>query len=248
MAGHSKWSQIKRKKGANDQKRGALFSKLSKEITVAAKLGGGDPDMNPRLRQAIVTAKGESMPNDNIDRAIKKGTGELEGAAAYEEGVYEGYGPDGIALLLETLTDNKNRTAAEVRALFTKNNGNLGAPGSVAWMFHRKAYFYIPDADEESVLEATLEAGAEELESDESGVEVYAPPEAFEAIDEALKKANLKPETAKVSSFPENQTELPDEKALKVLNLIELLEDHEDVQHVYHNLKLTDSLLQGLSA
>jgi YebC/PmpR family DNA-binding regulatory protein len=248
MAGHSKWSQIKRKKGANDQKRGALFSKLSKEITVAAKLGGGDPDMNPRLRQAIVTAKGESMPNDNIDRAIKKGTGELEGAAAYEEGVYEGYGPDGIALLLETLTDNKNRTAAEVRALFTKNNGNLGAPGSVAWMFHRKAYFYIPDADEESVLEATLEAGAEELESDENGVEVYAPPEAFEAIDEALKKANLKPETAKVSSFPENQTELPDEKALKVLNLIELLEDHEDVQHVYHNLKLTDSLLQGLSA
>jgi YebC/PmpR family DNA-binding regulatory protein len=248
MAGHSKWSQIKRKKGANDQKRGALFSKLSKEITVAAKLGGGDPDMNPRLRQAIVTAKGESMPNDNIDRAIKKGTGELEGAAAYEEGVYEGYGPDGIALLLETLTDNKNRTAAEVRALFTKNNGNLGAPGSVAWMFHRKAYFYIPDADEESVLEATLEAGAEELESDENGVEVYAPPEAFEAIDEALKKANLKPETAKVSSFPENQTELPDEKALKVLNLIELLEDHEDVQNVYHNLKLTDSLLQGLSA
>jgi YebC/PmpR family DNA-binding regulatory protein len=188
------------------------------------------------------------MPNDNIDRAIKKGTGELEGAAAYEEGVYEGYGPDGIALLLETLTDNKNRTAAEVRALFTKNNGNLGAPGSVAWMFHRKAYFYIPDADEESVLEATLEAGAEELESDENGVEVYAPPEAFEAIDEALKKANLKPETAKVSSFPENQTELPDEKALKVLNLIELLEDHEDVQNVYHNLKLTDSLLQGLSA
>lgn len=246
MAGHSKWSQIKRKKGAIDQKRGAVFSKLSKEITVAAKLGGGDPDMNPRLRQAVLAAKSESMPNDNIDRAIKKGTGELEGASAYEEGVYEGYGPDGIAILLETLTDNRNRTAAEVRALFTKHNGNLGAPGSVAWMFHRKAYFYLPGASEESVLEATLEAGAEDLETDENGVEVYAPAEAFDPVLRALESAHLKPENAKISSFPENYTELPDEKALKVLNLIELLEDHEDVQNVYHNLKITDSLLSGM--
>ncbi len=248
MAGHSKWSQIKRKKGANDQKRGAIFSKLSKEITVAAKLGGGDPNMNPRLRQAILTAKGESMPNDNIDRAVKKGTGELEGASAYEEGFYEGYGPDGIAILLETLTDNKNRTAAEVRALFTKNNGNLGAPGSVAWMFHRKAYFYLPGAEEESVLEATLDAGAEDLDSDENGVELYAPLESFDPVLRAIEKAGLKMETAKISSFPENTTELPDEKALKVLHLIELLEEHEDVQNVYHNLSITDSLLSGLEA
>jgi len=248
MAGHSKWSQIKRKKGANDQKRGKIFSKLSKEITVAAKLGGGHPDMNPRLRQAIQAAKTESMPNDNIDRAIKKGTGELEDANAYEEGIYEGYGPDGIAILLETLTDNKNRTAAEVRALFTKNNGNLGAPGSVAWMFSRQSYFFLPGADEEAVLEAALEAGADDIQSDDSGVEVYAPVDAFDALHKALEAAALQIETARVSSFAENLTELPHEKAAKVLHLVELLEDHEDVQNVYHNLKLTDSLFAHLES
>ncbi|MEO0453033.1 MAG: YebC/PmpR family DNA-binding transcriptional regulator [Verrucomicrobiota bacterium] len=248
MAGHSKWSQIKRKKGANDQKRGQIFSKLSKEITVAAKLGGGDPELNPRLRQAISAAKAESMPNDNIDRAIKKGTGELEGAAAYEEGAYEAYGPDGIALLIETLTDNKNRTAAEIRAILTKNNGNLGAPGSVSWMFHRKAYFYLPGATEDQALEATLEAGAEEIQPDGSGVELYAPADAFDRVLKALAAAEIKMEDEKISSFPENTTDLEVERAQKVLHLIELLEDHEDVQNVYHNLNLSDSLLASLEA
>lgn len=246
MSGHSKWSQIKRKKGANDVKRGQLFSKLGKEIQVAAKLGGADPDMNPRLRTAVAAAKAESMPNENIDRAILKGTGELEGGNTYEELVYEGYGPDGIALVVEVLTDNKNRSAAEIRRLFSKNNGNLGAPGSVAFMFQRQAYFYFEKAEEEKLFEITVEAGAEDIQADhEGGVEIFAPVEAFDKVEKALAARDLMPDTAKLSYFPKDETELPLEQAQKVFKLIEALDDHDDVQNVYSTLKLTDELLEA---
>ena len=180
MAGHSRWAKVKHYKGTIDQKRGSLFSKLSKEISVAARMGGGDPGFNPRLRQAIATARGESMPVDNIERAVKKGTGELEGAA-YEEMTYEGYGPGGVAILLEAATDNKNRSAAEIRAIFTKNHGHLGGSGSVAWMFHRKGLVTItaPGISEDDVILAALDAGAEDIRSHEEIIEVITPPVAY---------------------------------------------------------------------
>jgi len=216
MAGHSKWSQIKRKKGANDVKRGQLFSKLGKEIQVAARLGGGDANLNARLRSAIAAAKAESMPNDNIERAILKGTGELDGGNTIEELVYEGYGPEGIAILVEVFSDNKNRAAADIRSIFSKNNGNLGAPGSVAWMFERKAYFFFEKGNEEELFEATVDAGADDIQADDSGgVEIFAPVEAFDKV----------------------------ESALKVLKLIETLDDHDDVQNVYSTLKFSEELL-----
>lgn len=246
MAGHSKWSQIKRKKGANDVKRGQLFSKLGKEIQVAAKLGGGDPELNPRLRTAVAAAKAESMPNDNIERAILKGTGELDGGNAYEELVYEGYGPDGIAILVEVLTDNKNRSAAEIRSLFSKNNGNLGAPGSVAWMFQRQAYFHFNEGSEETLFEITVEAGAEDILTDpEGGVEIFAPVEAFDKVEKALRAKGLEPDTARLSHFPKDETDLPLEQARKVLRLIEALDDHDDVQNVYSTLKFSDELMEA---
>ncbi|MEM6820686.1 MAG: YebC/PmpR family DNA-binding transcriptional regulator [Verrucomicrobiota bacterium] len=249
MAGHSKWSQIKRKKGATDVKRGQLFSKLSKEIQVAAKLGGGDPSLNARLRTAISAAKSESMPSDNIERAILKGTGELEGAAAYEELVYEGYGPDGIAVLVETMTDNKNRSAAEIRSIFNKNNGSLGAPGSVAWMFERKAYFYLENTDEETVFEITVDAGAEDIKPDEhGGVEVFCPVDAYDKVEKALTHAGLVPKIAKLSHFPKDESTISDESAAKALKLIETLDDHDDIQNVYSNLSLSDELLEKLSS
>lgn len=249
MAGHSKWSQIKRKKGANDVKRGQLFSKLGKEIQVAAKLGGADPELNPRLRTAISAAKAESMPNDNIERAILKGTGELEGGNAYEELTYEGYGPDGIAILIEVMTDNKNRSAAEVRRLFSKHNGNLGAPGSVAWMFERQAYFYFEKGDEEKLFEITVEAGAEDIRADdEGGVEIFAPLDAFDKVEKALAAHQLVPDTAKLAHFPKDETPLPLEQARKVFKLIEAIDEHDDVQNVYSTLKLTDELLEAGTA
>lgn len=248
MAGHSHWSQIKRAKGAADVKRGQLFSKLSREITVAAKLGGGDASFNPRLRTAINTAKAESMPADNIERAVKKGTGELEGVS-YEELIYEGYGPGGVALIIETLSDNKNRTAQQMRALFTRGNGNLAATGAVGWMFKKKGYFRMDNASEDQVLEATLDANPEDITEHDGTVEVFCAPENYEAVEKALKAAGLEPQTAKISLFPDNLTPVPDlETAKQVLELVETLEAHDDVQHVHTNVDISPELARQLSA
>jgi len=247
MAGHSKWSQIKRKKGALDVKRGQLFSKLGKEIQVAAKLGGGDPELNPRLRTAISAAKSESMPNDNIERAVLKGTGQLEGANSYEEMVYEGYGPDGIAILIEVMTDNKNRSAAEIRSIFNKGNGSLGAPGSVAWMFEHKGLFYIENGNEEQLFELPIEAGADDIKSEgTNGVEIYCPLDCIDKVDKALSGAGIIPETAKLAYFPKDETELAGDAALSVMKLIDTLDDHDDVQNVYTTLKMSEELIHQL--
>src|SRR5471032_1785983 len=204
MAGHSRWAKVKHYKGTIDQRRGKLFSKLSKEITVAAKLGGGDANFNPRLRQAIATARGDSMPVENIERAVKKGTGELEGAA-YEEMLYEAYGPGGVAILIELASDNKNRTAAEIRLIFTKNTGHLASPGSVAWMFHRKGVITItaPGVSEDDVILAALDAGAEDVRSQDGVIEVITPPDnKLDAVAKALEQAKLPVASAKLSYIP----------------------------------------------
>ena len=206
MSGHSKWSTIRHKKGAADAKRGKIFTKLIKEITVAARMGGGDLNANPRLRTAVAAAKAENMPKDNIERAIKKGTGELEGVN-YEESIYEGYGPGGAAVLVESLTDNKNRAVSEIRHIFSKNGGNLGETGCVAWMFSKKGYFVVEKsaADEETLMEAALEAGAEDVREDESNFEVITAPEDFEAVKTALEEASIPVESAEITQ-PGGQT------------------------------------------
>jgi YebC/PmpR family DNA-binding regulatory protein len=246
MSGHSRWSKVKNYKGAIDQKRGKLFSKLSKEISVAAKAGGGDPNFNPRLRQAIATARGESMPVDNIERAVKKGTGELEGAA-YEEMTYEGYGPGGVAILLETTTDNKNRSAAEIRAIFTKNHGHMAGSGSVAWMFHRKGLITItaPGISEDDVILTALDAGAEDVRSHEDLIEVITPPDnTLDAVAKALEHAKIPLASAKLSYIPGNLAPVTDAHvAEQVLALLEALDDHDDVQTVHANLDLAPDLL-----
>jgi YebC/PmpR family DNA-binding regulatory protein len=247
MSGHSRWSKVKNYKGAIDQKRGKLFSKLSKEISVAAKMGGGDPNFNPRLRQAINTARGESMPVDNIERAIKKGTGELEGAS-YEEMTYEGYGPGGVAILVEAATDNKNRGAAEIRSVFTKNHGHLAGSGSVAWMFHRKGIVVItaPGISEDDVILAALDAGAEDVRSHEGVIEVITPPDnKLDAVTKALEQAKLPIASAKLSYVPENLTSVTDPViAEQLLALLEALDDHDDVQTVHANFDMAPELLE----
>jgi len=246
MSGHSRWSKVKNYKGAIDAKRGKIFSKLSKEISVAAKLSGGDPNFNPRLRQAIATARGESMPVDNIERAIKKGTGELEGAA-YEEMTYEGYGPGGVAILLEAATDNKNRSAAEIRALFAKYHGHLAGSGSVAWMFHRKGIITItaPGISEDDVILAALDAGAEDVRSHEDVIEIITPPDnKLDAVTKALEAAKIPIASAKLSYVPGNLTPVTDPQiAEQVLALLEALDDHDDAQTVHANLDLAPDLL-----
>ena len=246
MSGHSRWSKVKNYKGAIDAKRGKIFSKLSKEISVAAKLGGGDPNFNPRLRQAIATARGESVPVDNIERAIKKGTGELEGAA-YEEMTYEGYGPGGVAILLEAATDNKNRSAAEIRAIFTKNHGHLGGAGSVVWMFHRKGVITITAAgvSEDDVILTALDAGAEDVRAHEDVIEVVTPPDnTLDAVTKALEAAKIPLASAKLSYVPGNLAPVTDPHvAEQVLALLEALDDHDDVQTVHANLDLATDLL-----
>ena len=246
MAGHSRWAKVKHYKGTIDQKRGKLFSKLSKEITVAAKLGGGDPNFNPRLRQSIATARGESMPVDNIERAVKKGTGELEGAA-YEEMIYEGYGPGGVAILLEAATDNKNRSAAELRALFAKYHGHLAGSGSVAWMFHRKGLVTItaPGISEDDVILTALDAGAEDVRSHEDIIEVITPPDnKLDAVAKALEAAKIPIASAKLSYIPGNLAPVTDPHiAEQVLALLEALDDHDDVQTVHANLDMAPDLL-----
>lgn len=247
MAGHSHWAKVKRSKGVADQRRGKLFSKLSKEITVAAKMGGGDPNFNPRLRQAIATARGESMPVENIERAIKKGTGELEGSS-YEEMTYEGYGPGGIAILLEAATDNKNRSAAEIRSLFAKNHGHLAGAGSVSWMFHHKGLITVAAADrsEDEVMLAALDAGAEDMRAGESegSFEIITAPDKLYAVSKALEQAKLPIASAKLSYVPANLTQVTEPGvAEQLLALLELLDDHDDVQMVHANFDMAADLM-----
>jgi YebC/PmpR family DNA-binding regulatory protein len=248
MSGHSKWSTIKRKKGAVDVKRGKIFSKINKEITVAARIGGGDPTGNPRLRAAIAAAKAENMPKDNIDRAIKKGSGELDGSN-YEEVIYEGYGPAGVAMLVESLTDNKNRTVSDVRHLFSKHGGSMGEAGCVAWMFDKKGVIVFDKAtvDEDQLMEAALEAGAEDLQAGESEFEVLTDQASFEMVKTALEEKGFKYDLAEIQMHPKTTIRVEEEKpAQQLLKLMELLEDHDDVQHVYANFDIPDSILEAL--
>ncbi len=236
MSGHSKWSTIKRKKAAQDAKRGKLFTKLIKEITIAARQGGGDPEGNPRLRLAIDNAKAANMPAENIDRAIKKATGELEGVD-YMEIKYEGYGPGGVALLIESMTDNKNRTVAEVRHLLNKHGGSLGESGSVAWMFDHKGIITLPKQDltEDDLMEIALEAGAEDLQTEEDFFEITTDLDSFEKVRKALIEKNIEIENASLQWIAKNNVEVSGETAEKLLKLIESLEDNDDVQNVYTN-------------
>ena len=248
MSGHSKWSTIKRKKGANDAKRGKMFTKLIKEITIAARTGGGDPAGNPRLRSAIAAAKAENMPKDNIDRAIKKGTGDLDGAA-YEEILYEGYGPGGVAILVEAMTDNKNRTVADIRHFFTKSGGNLGEGGCVAWMFDKKGSITVDKAGmgEDEVMELALEAGAEDVIEDEGGFQILTAPEDFNGVLEQL-EGKLTFIDVGLAMIPKNTIAVTEEKtAQSLLRLLENLEDHDDVQKVSANFDIADELMDRLS-
>ncbi len=251
MAGHSKWSKVKRSKGALDVKRGALFSKLAKEITIAAKLGGGDPAGNVRLRSAILSARGQSMPNDNIDRAIKRGMGEGEDAQHFDEIVYEGYGPGGVAIIVDAATDNKNRTAAEMRLIFSKNHGNLATSGSVSYMFHKKGQITVTrdSIDEERLFESALEAGAEELTSDEDQYLILTAHDQLYAVAEALKHAGVTTSGHKFTFIPDTTVPVVDEATvLQVMRLCESLEDDDDVQNVYSNLDIPEELLAKLPA
>jgi YebC/PmpR family DNA-binding regulatory protein len=247
MSGHSKWSTIKRKKGAADAKRGKVFSKLIKEITVSARMGGGDQSGNPRLRAAILAAKAENMPKDNIDRAIKKGTGDLEGAA-YEETSYEGYGPGGVAILVQVLTDNKNRTVSDVRHIFTKNGGNMADAGSVAWLFDKKGFvvFDKGKVDEEALMEWALEAGVDDIREQENEWEVITSTEIFEQVRTALEKKQWIPQVAEVTMLPKNTITLDAKQAEQMLRMMEALEDHEDVQNVYANFDIPDQVMEAL--
>ncbi len=227
MSGHSKWHTIKHKKGATDAKRGKLFTRLIKEITVAARTGGGDMDANARLRKAISDAKSGNMPNETIDRAVKRGTGELEGVN-YEEITYEGYGPSGVAVMVESMTDNRNRTVAELRHMFLKNGGNLGEAGSVGWMFDKKGYIVVAKSamEEDKLFEVATEAGAEDLRDDEDNFEIITAPEDFDVVLDAVKKAGIEPEVAEVENIPQNYIKLEGNDAKQMLKLMESLEDH----------------------
>lgn len=245
MSGHSKWANIKHKKGAADAKRGKIFTKLIKEITMAAREGGGDINANPRLRAGVMAAKAENMPKDNIERAIKKGTGELEGVS-YEESTYEGYGPGGVAILVDSLTDNKNRAVSEIRHAFSKHGGNMGESGCVAWMFHKKGYMVVAKGaiSEDALMELALEAGAEDVRDDGDSFEVIAEPESFEAVKEALEAKEIVCEVAEVTMLPQNYTPVEGETAEKLVRMLDALEDLDDVQKVYTNGDLPDDMME----
>lgn len=247
MSGHSKWSSIKHKKALVDAKRGKLFTKLIREIMVAARTGGGDIQTNPRLRTAINTAKTANMPSDNIERAIKKGTGGLEGIS-YEEVHYEGYGPGGTAILVTCLTDNKNRTASEIRNIFTKQNGALAGAGSVAWIFEKKGFIVVPvsQTDEEKLMEIVLSAGGEDLSSSGDKFEIVTEPSALEPVKAALEAAKITPESAELTMIPKNQVPVQADKVRGVLALVEALEDHDDVQNVYANFEIPDEIMKEI--
>ncbi|MFQ5877160.1 MAG: YebC/PmpR family DNA-binding transcriptional regulator [Acidobacteriota bacterium] len=242
MSGHSKWHSIKHKKAAADAKRGRLFTRLIKELTVAARLGGGDPDGNPRLRTALAAAKAANMPKDNIEKAIKKGTGELPGVS-YEEVAYEGYGPGGVAVFVDALTDNRNRTLAEVRHLFAKYGGNLGESNCVAWMFEKKGYIVVPKgcAPEETLLETVLEAGGEDVRDDGENWEVLSAPERLEPVKEGLEARGIRPTTSEISMVPRTSVRVEGKKAQQLLAMMEALEEHDDVQNVWANFDIDES-------
>ena len=247
MSGHSKWSQIKHKKGQTDAKRGKIFTKIVKEISIAARLGGGDPDGNPRLRSAIEKAKEVNMPHDNVKKAIMKGTGELPGVA-YEEYVYEGYGPAGVALMIEVMTDNKNRTLPEIRHVLAKTGGSLGETGCVSWMFDKKGYILVSKSksSEDMVMSVALDAGAEDMKNDpdEENYEIITAPEDFTKVKDALEKANIPVESAEVSMLPKNYVVLDEKAAEQMVRLMDGLEDNDDVQNVYANFDIPDEVAE----
>jgi len=249
MSGHSKWSTIKHKKGAADARRGKIFTKIIKEVTIAARTGGGDPGGNPRLRSAIAAAKAENMPKENIERAIKKGTGELPGVS-YEETSYEGYGPGGVAVLVEILTDNRNRTVADIRHIFSKNAGNLGETGCVSWMFEKRGVvvFDKSKADEEKLMTTALEAGAADVRETEKEFEVITEPGDFETVKKKLEDAGQQPLYAEVTMVPQSTVRLSGKEAQQMVRLMETLEDSDDVQHVYANFDISDAEMEQLSA
>jgi len=242
MSGHSKWHSIKHKKGALDAKRGKLFTKLIKELTVAARQGGGDPNGNARLRKAISDAKAGNMPNDTIDRAIRRGTGE-EGGVNYEEITYEGYGPGGVALLIEAMTDNRNRTVAEIRHIFSKNGGNLGESGSVGWMFEKKGYLVVDKSakPEDQLFDIAIDAGADDIRDDEDNWEIITAPETFEGVQSAIKAAGITPQVAEIEMVPQNYIKLEGGAAHQMVKLMEALEDHDDVQKVSANFDMSEA-------
>ncbi|MBI3490179.1 MAG: YebC/PmpR family DNA-binding transcriptional regulator [Acidobacteria bacterium] len=249
MSGHSKWHSIKHKKGAADAKRGKIFTRLIKELTIAARAGGGDPDMNPRLRTIVAEAKASNMPRENIERAIRRGTGQEPGVS-YEEAQYEAYGPGGAALIIDVLTDNKNRTAGEIRHLLEKHGGNLAAPNAVAWMFHKKGYIVIektkaPVIDEEKLMSAVLDAGADDLQDDEDNWEVFTAPDAFAAVNDAVKQLGIEPATAKVSMIPQNYVKLEGKPAQQMVKLMDALDDHDDVQNIASNFDISEKEIEA---
>jgi len=247
MSGHNKWSTIKHKKGAADAKRGKVFTKIIKEITVAAKLGGADPDGNPRLRTAIDKAKAENMPKDNVERAIKKGAGGLEGTT-YEETTYEGYGPGGTAVLVEVMTDNRNRTVSDVRSIFSKCNGNMGESGCVAWLFDKKGLLVFPKktTDFDKLFEAAIEAGADDVTDEEDVFEVLTDPTAFHEVKTALEKAGFKAESGEVTMIPQTMVKLEGKNAENMLKLMDRMEDNDDVQNVYANFDISEEEMEKM--
>lgn len=246
MSGHSRWATIKHKKGAADAKRGKLFTRLIKEMTVAARMGGGDPNGNPRLRAALAEAKANNMPKDTIERAVKRGSGEMEGVT-YEEITYEGYGPGGVALMVEVVTDNTHRTTPEIRHIFEKNGGNLGTPGSVKFQFERKGFFAVEKsaADEDKLMEIALEAGADDLQSNPDSYEIYASPDNFEQVRQALEKNNIPTVEAKLGQIPSAYVKLDEAKAKQALRLLEMLDDHDDVQNVWSNADIPAEMMES---
>ena len=247
MSGHSKWASIKHKKGAADAKRGKIFTKLIKEITVAARIGGGDPDGNPRLRTAILIAKSKNMPVDNITRAIKKGTGELEGTH-YEEHTYEGYGPGGAAIFLEAMTDNKNRTVSEIRAALSKAGGNLGENGCVGWMFKQKGLITVKTEakTEDELMELAIDAGADDLKTVDDQYEITTAVESFEEVRKALEDAGVPMETAEITRIPQNTVSIDEKKGKALLKLMDILEDHDDIQKAYSNFDISDDVMAAI--
>ena len=246
MSGHSKWHTIKHKKGAADAKRGKVFTRVIKELTVAARSGGGDPEMNPRLRTIVAEAKAVNMPAENIKRAIQRGTGELPGVN-YDEITYEGYGPGGAALIIEALTDNRNRTVGELRHMLTKYNGNLGESNSVAWMFAKKGYIVVDKraADEEKLLNVVLEAGGDDLRDDGEAWEIISEPAVFEAVREAVKALGIEPASAEIAMLPQNYVKLEGKAANQMVKLMEALDDHEDVKHVWSNFDIEEKEIEA---
>jgi YebC/PmpR family DNA-binding regulatory protein len=249
MSGHSKWASIKHKKGALDAKRGKIFTRIIKELTVAARNGGGDPDMNPRLRTVVADAKAANMPADNIKRAIRKGTGEEPGVN-YEEAQYEAYGPGGAAVIIDVLTDNKNRTVGELRHLLEKGGGNLATANAVAWMFHKKGYIVIEKSkaagnDEEKLMSAVLEAGADDLRDDDDSWEVLSAPDVFPAVRDAVKQLGIEPATAEISMIPQSYVKLEGKPAQQMVRLMEALDEHDDVQHVWSNFDIEEKEIEA---